>query len=85
MRDRYCFECGQSLNWSSFIRENFHLSQDYLKKLWKNRRVQFLCCKCFKEENCLKKRLINENKFNESKSERHKFDLKIKIERIYVK
>ncbi|MFX1256798.1 MAG: hypothetical protein ACFFAN_02985 [Promethearchaeota archaeon] len=70
MRDRYCFECGQSLNWWSFVKENFHLSQDYLKKLWKNRKLQFFCCKCFKKENDLRKYLTNENKLNESKSER---------------
>jgi hypothetical protein len=50
MRERFCYNCEKKLDFSSLICKNFHLSFDYLKSLWKNKSIQFLCCECFKEE-----------------------------------
>ena len=50
MKKRYCFNCGKVLVWSEFRFQNSHMSVMYLKELWKNNKLEFFCCKCFKEE-----------------------------------
>ena len=44
-----CFECGRELRWKEIYiaSGNWHLEIKYLKKLWKNKYVQFYCCKCY--------------------------------------
>ena len=56
---RHCYICGKNLDWISFKFQNFHLSLDYLKKLWNHRSVQFYCCECFKDENLWSKGVNN--------------------------
>ncbi|TFG19569.1 MAG: hypothetical protein EU529_16165 [Promethearchaeota archaeon] len=58
MKEKYCYYCGKRLDLSSLICKNFHLNQDYLKTLWNNSSIQFLCCDCYKEEMLSKKGLL---------------------------
>ena len=49
MRDRNCYICKKDLNWTEYLEINPHLSIDYLKKIWKHKYIQILCCDCFRE------------------------------------
>ncbi|MFW9899641.1 MAG: hypothetical protein ACFFDO_10330 [Candidatus Thorarchaeota archaeon] len=73
MRERYCYSCGTRLDLSSLIYKNFHLNQDYLKSLWNNRSIHFLCCDCFKEELLYEKGLLQLIEQKEEKPENKTF------------
>ncbi|TXT66411.1 MAG: hypothetical protein BAJALOKI3v1_30070 [Promethearchaeota archaeon] len=57
MRENYCYYCGEELNLGEFIRQNYHLSREYLITLWDHPAVEFLCCGCFRSEALKQKNL----------------------------
>ena len=58
MKARNCFECGKQLDWFDFKLQNFHLSHDYLIKLWNHDAIQLYCCECFKQEMSLNSGIV---------------------------
>ena len=44
-----CPWCNGHLDFRSFMNKNKRLKLPYLKKLWKDSRIMFLCCFCYKE------------------------------------
>ncbi len=58
MKDRYCFECGNLLEWFNFKNVNHHLGYNYLLKIWNSNFIQLYCCECFKEDMLLSKGII---------------------------
>ncbi len=46
---RLCYDCKLSLNYQDYLESNLHLKTEYLKKIWKDPRIELLCCKCYKQ------------------------------------
>ena len=44
---RTCYECEHPLELKEYLKTNCALNIQYLKQLWYDERIEFLCCRCY--------------------------------------
>ncbi|MFO8017872.1 MAG: leucine-rich repeat domain-containing protein [Promethearchaeia archaeon] len=47
LRKRYCYLCGDQMDFGEFYARNHTLSALRIMKLWENKNLEFFCCACY--------------------------------------